>query len=309
VLQQLQMSEFVEPMLVANTSVVGSIFDVADVCDMQGFNTMYHVPWHTPPTTPHVKMMRITEPKFWASCCRFVYCKFTDEDISMLQEDDEKRQLYADLMEHTVMPSLRNVAAIVEKKTHLAHVFNLSQLSKMFQFGQVRERESQDWGGAVGTILMVLYQYVIFRREMEMVVARMKAGGSFFARSVFALHKLSKLSEFSRPAMRRRMVSFAANDGQSHADPRSRTPDDEGGGRQEGGPPGQAYCVFVSSSLVTPLRPQLKSFAFSLSRFAVLTKMPYGSVTFAHDRINQLTTIMAVGRAVGSIEWLRHGQV
>jgi hypothetical protein len=186
----------------------------------------------------------------------------------MLQEDDEKRQLYADLMEHTVMPSLRNIAAIVEKKTHLAHVFNLSQLSKMFQFGHSKT----DWGGAVGTILMIFYHYVIFTREMEMVIARMKAAGTFFVRSVFALHNFSKSSEFSRLAMRRRMVSFAATDGQSHADPRSRTPDDEGGGRQEGGPPRQAYCIFVSSSPVTPLRPQLKSFAFSLSKFVVLKK-------------------------------------
>ena len=52
-------------------------------------------------------------------------------DIEMLQGDAAKRQLYADLVETTVLPPLRAFCEIVATKSHLAPWFHPARLDKM----------------------------------------------------------------------------------------------------------------------------------------------------------------------------------
>ena len=59
----------------------------------------------------------------------------TDADVEMLMGDEAKRQLYADLVEYTMVLPLQAVAHIVATKMHLVSWFNYARLDKMLPAG------------------------------------------------------------------------------------------------------------------------------------------------------------------------------
>ena len=84
------------------------------------------------PANLNVKTHYNTNPQTWrAIAMNPIWNILTEVDVEMLVGDEAKRQLYADLVEHTLIPPLRAFANIVATKMHLASLFNISKLDKM----------------------------------------------------------------------------------------------------------------------------------------------------------------------------------
>ena len=84
------------------------------------------------PANPLVKTIYTTSPKgFRAVAMHPIFQVVTDADAEMLMGDEAKRQLYADLVEYTMVPPLQAFAHIVATKMHLASLFNIAKLDKL----------------------------------------------------------------------------------------------------------------------------------------------------------------------------------
>ena len=92
-----------------------------------------------------------------------------DADIEMLQADAAKRQLYADLVEASHLPPLRTFCDIVATKSHLAPWFNSARLNK------IMPGLGESWA-AKGTLVGIFTDLVIYARQFEAVLVRMKTG-------------------------------------------------------------------------------------------------------------------------------------
>jgi hypothetical protein len=122
------------------------------------------------PANPTVKTHYTTNPKLWRALAMnpFWYV-VADADAEMLMGDEAKRQLYVDLVEYTLMPPLLELANIVATKMHLASLFNITKLDKMFP------GLGQSWA-CKGTLHTIFVDQAIYARQFEAATARMKAG-------------------------------------------------------------------------------------------------------------------------------------
>jgi hypothetical protein len=88
------------------------------------------------PANPHVKTMHGANPKSWRAAAmnpfhKIVSVSTSGVDAEMLMADEAKRQLYAELVEYTLIPPLKKLTNIVATKMHLASLFNIAKLDKM----------------------------------------------------------------------------------------------------------------------------------------------------------------------------------
>jgi Flp pilus assembly CpaE family ATPase len=93
----------------------------------------------------------------------------TDADAEILMGDEAKRQLYADLVEHTIVPPLRELANIVATKMHLASLFNIAKLDKMLP------GLGQSWA-CKATLYNIFVDQAVYARQFQAVSAWMQAG-------------------------------------------------------------------------------------------------------------------------------------
>ena len=122
------------------------------------------------PGNPNVKMNHTANPKTWRAIAMLPFWSLVaDADVEMLMVDEAKRQLYADLVEYTLIPPLREFANIVATKMHLPSLFNIAQLDKMLP------GLGQSWA-CKSSLYQIFVDTAIYARQFEVASARMKAG-------------------------------------------------------------------------------------------------------------------------------------
>jgi hypothetical protein len=136
---------------------------------IQLIDTLQHE-WIALPANPTVKTFNCTNPKSWRAIAINPFWKIvSDTDVEMLMGDEAKRQLYADLVEHTIVPPLRELANIVATKMHLASLFNVAKLDKMLP------GLGQSWA-CKGALYQIFVDQAIYARQFQAVSTRMQAG-------------------------------------------------------------------------------------------------------------------------------------
>jgi hypothetical protein len=170
---QLQLAEFVDP---ANVSVIAALDSWIHICyavGLEGYIAQYQIEpithMITQPATPHVKTQYSADPKMWRAFAMAPMYAMHDADIEMLHGDAAKRQLYADLVEATYLPPLRTFDDIVATKSHLAPWFNPARLDKMLP------GLGRSWA-TKSTLMIIFNELVLYARQFETVLDRMKAG-------------------------------------------------------------------------------------------------------------------------------------
>jgi hypothetical protein len=122
------------------------------------------------PGNPNVKTIHMASLSTWRTIAMNpIWNSVTDADAEMLMADEAKRQLYADLVEHTLLPPLREFANVVATKMHLASLFNIAKLDKMLP------GLGQSWA-CKGTQHQIFVDQTVYARQFEAASARMQDG-------------------------------------------------------------------------------------------------------------------------------------
>jgi hypothetical protein len=166
---QLQLAEFIDPAFVNILTALESWIYVADAVGLEGYLALYQSQFMSQPATPLAKMINNASPKMWRAVAMAPLYAVHDVDIEMLQGDAAKRQLYADLIETTHLPPLQAFSDIMATKSHLAPWFNPARLDKALP------GLGQSWA-TKATLINIFLDVVIWARQFEAVLARMKAG-------------------------------------------------------------------------------------------------------------------------------------
>ena len=146
---QLQIAEFIDPAMMSVTAGSYSWMYMSYAVGLHGDIAQYQTELISQPAPPHAKTFYNASPKMWRALAAAPLSAVHDADIEMLQGDAAKRQLYADLVEATVLPPLRAFCDVVATKSHLAPWFNPAQLDKMLpglgQSWAAKVRKTPSW--------------------------------------------------------------------------------------------------------------------------------------------------------------------
>jgi hypothetical protein len=166
---QLQLAEFVDPATISLTFAGVSWIHICIAVGLDECIAQWQLELIAPPGTPHAKMNHTANPKTWRAIAANPLYVLYDAEIEMLQGDAAKRQLYADLVEAMLLPALTPFCDIVATKSHLAPWFKPERLDKMLP------GLGQSWA-AKASLINVFVDLVVWAKQFEAVLARMKAG-------------------------------------------------------------------------------------------------------------------------------------
>jgi hypothetical protein len=166
---QLQLAEFVDPATISLTIAVVSWDYICIATGLDGCIAQWQLELIAPPATPHAKMIHTANPKTWRAIAATPLYALDDAEIEMLQGDAAKRQVYADLVEAMLLPALTPFCDIVATKSHLAPWFKPERLDKMLP------GLGQSWA-AKASLINIFVDLVVWAKQFEVVLARMKAG-------------------------------------------------------------------------------------------------------------------------------------
>ena len=127
---QMQMADFVRP-LVTDINTFGSALPyVARELDLRAYLELYRIQFVAQPETPYVEMCYGNVETF-AAYGKNPLVKIPPEDIDMLAADPAKRQRWAELCEHVLIPPLRRMSVVLATKSHLSEPTATNVLNKM----------------------------------------------------------------------------------------------------------------------------------------------------------------------------------
>jgi hypothetical protein len=168
---EVQLAEFIEPGLIHILASSNAWNYMADAVGLEAYLAHYQYKFISQPATPdeNFTTIHITNPKTWRAIATAPLHGMYDADAEMLQGDVAKRQLYADLVEATYLPPLRAFCEMVATKSHLAPWFNPARLDKALP------GLGQSWANK-SSLMIVFCEVVVYARQFEAVMTRMKAG-------------------------------------------------------------------------------------------------------------------------------------
>jgi hypothetical protein len=128
---QMQMADFVRPLVMDINTFNNAIAYVARELDFRAFLELYSVEFVAQPATPYVKNFHGSSMELLAAHEKHPLVKTPPEDIAMLAADPAKRQRWAELCEHVLIPPLRRMSGVLETKSHLNESTATDVLNKM----------------------------------------------------------------------------------------------------------------------------------------------------------------------------------
>ena len=127
---QMQMADFVRPLVTDIDTFAHALLYVARELDLRAYLELYRTEFVAQPETPYVEMLHGNVETF-AAHGKNPLVKIPPEDIDMLAADPAKRQRWAELCEHVLIPPLRRMSVVLATKSHLSEPTATNVLNKM----------------------------------------------------------------------------------------------------------------------------------------------------------------------------------
>ena len=155
---QMQMADFVRP-LVTDINICFTVLPyVARELDLRAYLELYSIEFVAQPETPYVEMFNPLN--YFAAHGKNPLVKIPPEDIDMLAADPAKRQRWAELCEHVLIPPLRRMSVVLATKSHLSESTATDVLNGMMP------GIGRDWS-FLGTTSVLFYTLQIFLGQFE----------------------------------------------------------------------------------------------------------------------------------------------
>ena len=125
---QLQLADFIFPVRVANLHF-GHAHDRAVLeCGLLASYIASAVEWHEPPSQPEAAVPRYAAAGIYAALAATPFRMLREDDIAALAADVDKLAHWIDLAMHTLLPPLRQLAAMLPSVMHLAELRSADEL-------------------------------------------------------------------------------------------------------------------------------------------------------------------------------------
>ena len=117
---QMQMADFLRPLVADINNYWSALPYVARELDLRAYLELYSIEFVAQPETPYVEMFAVHGNEYFAAHGKNPLVKIPPEDIDMLAADPAKRQRWAELCEHVLIPPLRRMSVVLATKSHLS---------------------------------------------------------------------------------------------------------------------------------------------------------------------------------------------
>jgi hypothetical protein len=158
---QMQMADFVRPLVMDINTYCNALPNVAWELDLRAYLELYSIEFVAQPETPYVEIVGMFQ-KFetFAAHGKNPLVKIPPEDIDMLAADPAKRQRWAELCEHVLIPPLRRMSVVLATKSHLSESTATDVLNGMMP------GIGRDWS-FLGTTSVLFYTLQIYLGQFE----------------------------------------------------------------------------------------------------------------------------------------------
>ena len=114
---QMQLAELINPVQQLLGYFCRAHDEAVRICACETYAATFLFEWHSPPTQPHVSVFNLGNPKTVkaAAANPFVYV-LPPDDLARLAADPASRARWVELVTHTMLPPLRELAPITQSK-------------------------------------------------------------------------------------------------------------------------------------------------------------------------------------------------
>jgi hypothetical protein len=162
---QLQMAEWVRPLVMDTNFILYGWIDVARECQLPGYLRLYGYEFVPQPTTPYIELLVIGNTMF-STMGAAPYAHLPPEDLAILAADPALRSRYCELATTVLLPPLRRLSVLVATKTHLNESVAPARLDPLLP------GIGRGWASLVGTLSGLYFQLSVYAGQFESLAAR-----------------------------------------------------------------------------------------------------------------------------------------
>jgi hypothetical protein len=163
---QLQMAEWVRPLLVESAFVWFGWIAIARECQLVGYLQLYGYEFVPQPATPYIDLFVVNNPAMFAAIGRAPYAQLPPEDLALLAADPTLRSRYCELAVRVLLPPLRRLSLLIATKTHLNESLAPARLDPLLP------GIGRDWTSLLGTLSNMYFQLVVYVGQFDSLVGR-----------------------------------------------------------------------------------------------------------------------------------------
>jgi hypothetical protein len=163
---QLQMAEWVRPLVVNSNFLVYGWATICRECKLLGYLRLYSVEHVPQPATPYINLRDCTNRASFAAMGAAPYAQLPPEDVARLATDPALRSRYCELAATVLLPPLRRLSLLFATKSHLNESLAPARLDS------VLPGIGRDWASLLGTLTNLYFQLHVYAGQFESLVGR-----------------------------------------------------------------------------------------------------------------------------------------
>jgi hypothetical protein len=163
---QLQMAEWVRPIVVESNIMWYGWVAICQECKLSGYLDLYSVEYVPQPATPNIDLLFVLNPAMVAAWGAAPYAQLPPADLALLAADPALRSRYCELAATVLLPSLRRLSMIFATKMHLNESLAPARLDPALP------GIGRSWKSLVGTLSVVYWQVYVYTGQFESLAAR-----------------------------------------------------------------------------------------------------------------------------------------
>jgi hypothetical protein len=163
---QMQMAEWVRPLVMENQFVVFGWRAIARECNLLAYLGLYgyeHVPQ---PATPYIDLVVVANPGMYAAYGRAPYAQLPPQDLALLAADPALRSRYCELAAAVLLPPLRRLRQIFSAKSHLNESVAPARLDTGLP------GIGRTWASLLGTLSVLYFKFGPYVAQFESLLVR-----------------------------------------------------------------------------------------------------------------------------------------
>jgi hypothetical protein len=163
---QLQMADWVRPLVMDINFVLFGWVALARECKLLGYLRLYGYEYVPQPSTPYIELLVFANPAMFAAWGRAPYTQLPLEDLTLLAADAALRSRYCELATTVLLPPLRRLSLLIATKMHLNESLAPARLDPLLP------GIGRGWHSLLGTLSVLSSQLYVYAAQFESLAGR-----------------------------------------------------------------------------------------------------------------------------------------
>ena len=163
---QLQMAEWVRPLLIDNQIVLYGWIAIARECKLLGYLDLYSFEYVPQPATPYIELIVATNPAMYVAWRAAPYAQLPPADLVLLAAEPALRARYCELAAAVLLPPLRRLSLLISTKMYLSESLAPARLDP------VLPGIGRGWTSLLGSLSALYHQLQVYAAQFESLAGR-----------------------------------------------------------------------------------------------------------------------------------------